>query len=423
MSKKARPEISLDTIGALGQNSVTIKKANAYKKIMKASSKRSRLLKIVAINVAAIVLLTVPALIIGGKIAAKNIDMNEEPQSPIYYMFEGEPNSTLGVTQDNPIMNETYSNPVINNIEVVDDAVERMLNSGNLDELSSDDIQPKTTSDFLPILQQRLMDLHFLEHDEPTNYYGVSTENAVSDFQSQHDLPMTGIATYQTLLLMFSDQAQSKVIKLGESGDFIEIIQERLNQLGFTLSVNSEYDEATETAVALFQELNGLTSLGSVDSLTEEALFSDTAICADGSVYEDLNIHEPQHLDVDKLVDIAYDQLGAKYIKGAKGSSSYDCSGLVYYCLNKAGYKINYMTSATWRGAKFLRIEDMDELIPGDICIFDGHVGIFIGYNKMIDASSSQGQVRISSELQSSKYWRDNWLYGMRLPRLEEESA
>ena len=33
---------------------------------------------------------------------------------------------------------------------------------------------------------------------------------------------------------------------------------------------------------------------------------------------------------------------------GAKGSNSFDCSGFVYYCLNRAGVNQGYMTSEAW---------------------------------------------------------------------------
>jgi murein DD-endopeptidase len=55
----------------------------------------------------------------------------------------------------------------------------------------------------------------------------------------------------------------------------------------------------------------------------------------------------------------------------------------------------------------------MDKLKPGDICVFAGHVGIYIGNGHMIDASSSAGQVKITNLNQN--YWIRNWLGGRRL--------
>ena len=42
-------------------------------------------------------------------------------------------------------------------------------------------------------LQQRLMDLGFMDNDEPTQYFGTMTESAVKTFQRQNHLAQDGI--------------------------------------------------------------------------------------------------------------------------------------------------------------------------------------------------------------------------------------
>ena len=42
-------------------------------------------------------------------------------------------------------------------------------------------------------LQQRLMDLGFMDNDEPTDYFGQVTLTAVKHFQRQNELPQDGI--------------------------------------------------------------------------------------------------------------------------------------------------------------------------------------------------------------------------------------
>ena len=42
-------------------------------------------------------------------------------------------------------------------------------------------------------LQQRLMDLGFMDNDEPTDYFGQATLTAVKHFQRQNELPQDGI--------------------------------------------------------------------------------------------------------------------------------------------------------------------------------------------------------------------------------------
>jgi cell wall-associated NlpC family hydrolase len=81
------------------------------------------------------------------------------------------------------------------------------------------------------------------------------------------------------------------------------------------------------------------------------------------------------------------------------------------------------MTSIIWRScSKYKRINSMSALKRGDILVFrgesmsTGHVGIYLGDGKMIDASSSQGQVRItSSSILKSTYWQTRFLMAYRI--------
>ena len=116
---------------------------------------------------------------------------------------------------------------------------------------------------------------------------------------------------------------------------------------------------------------------------------------------------------VEKIVALAESKIGSTYVRGAKGPNSFDCSGFVYWCLKNAGVSTSYMTSIMWRStSRFSRFTDMGSIQRGDILVFSGetdssgHVGIYLGGGKMVDASSSEGQVRLSSSvLNSGGYW------------------
>ena len=109
-------------------------------------------------------------------------------------------------------------------------------------------------------------------------------------------------------------------------------------------------------------------------------------------------------------------------MRGAKGPNSFDCSGFVYWCLNQAGVKQSYMTSIAWRSCtKYQRITSMNSIKRGDVLVFKGksmatgHVGIYLGNGRMIDASSSKGKVRITESLFSGSYWKDHFLMAYRI--------
>ena len=79
-------------------------------------------------------------------------------------------------------------------------------------------------------------------------------------------------------------------------------------------------------------------------------------------------------------VSRAYACLGAPYGWGAVGPSSYDCSGLVSYCLSGSHTRLG--TTYTFMG--WPQVSDPQ---PGDICTNWSHCGIYIGGGQMIHAA------------------------------------
>ena len=124
---------------------------------------------------------------------------------------------------------------------------------------------------------------------------------------------------------------------------------------------------------------------------------------------------------VEGLIAAAESRLGCPYVRGAKGPGSFDCSGFVYWCLKQAGVNVSYMTSVRWRTcSRFTRITDINDLQRGDILVFSGssestgHVGIYMGGGRMIDAGSSAGCVVIRSSIYTN-YWKGHFLMAYRI--------
>ena len=127
-------------------------------------------------------------------------------------------------------------------------------------------------------LQQRLMDLGFMDSDEPTDYYGSATEEAVRMFQRQHGLAEDGVVGHDTLKKIFSDEAHYYAAKKGDSGDDIIAIQQRLYQLGYLADagmVTGNFGEKTEEAVLKLQDVNKITKDGKVGRETYNLIYSD----------------------------------------------------------------------------------------------------------------------------------------------------
>ena len=106
------------------------------------------------------------------------------------------------------------------------------------------------------------------------------------------------------------------------------------------------------------------------------------------------------------MIATAESRLGCPYVYADEGPNSFDCSGLVYYCLRSAGVQVSRMSSKNLaRVDSWQTIPDQGSLIRGDLVFFTnsvgesdiGHVGIYMGSGKYIHASSSAGKVIISS--------------------------
>ena len=120
------------------------------------------------------------------------------------------------------------------------------------------------------------------------------------------------------------------------------------------------------------------------------------------------------------MIEVAKSKLGCSYILGDTGPDTFDCSGLVYYCLKEAGSNRRRLTAAGYSQVDdWEKIEDMDDLKKGDLVFFYnnafskvGHVGIVISSSRMIDASSSNGEV-VKRSFDTS-YWREHFVCGRR---------
>ncbi len=130
----------------------------------------------------------------------------------------------------------------------------------------------------IKMLQQRLMDLGFMDNDEPTDYFGEVTQRAVLHFQRQNNLTMDGIVGDSTWDAIMAEDAKHYAVSKGTQGDDISNLQQRLYELGYLAAanqVNGTFDDATETAVLKLQELNGLNADGKVGQQTFNLLYSE----------------------------------------------------------------------------------------------------------------------------------------------------
>ena len=131
---------------------------------------------------------------------------------------------------------------------------------------------------YIAKVQSRLMELGFMDNDEPTNYFGEVTKAAVMIFQRQNGLAQDGIIGPSTLPLLMDANAKHYAAKLGDVGEDIKRIQNRLYELGYLASadmITGTYDEKTQEATLKLQQINQLSEDGKVGSETMNLLYSD----------------------------------------------------------------------------------------------------------------------------------------------------
>lgn len=85
----------------------------------------------------------------------------------------------------------------------------------------------------------------------------------------------------------------------------------------------------------------------------------------------------------DAVLMVAYANLGGSYVWGGSSFKASDCSGLVMQCYKAVG--INLSHSADAQGAAYCN-KPISQAVPGDIVWKSGHVGIYIGNGKTIEA-------------------------------------
>jgi cell wall-associated NlpC family hydrolase len=92
------------------------------------------------------------------------------------------------------------------------------------------------------------------------------------------------------------------------------------------------------------------------------------------------------------VVQFVYAQLGKPYVRAADGPGGFDCSGLVKAAYAKAGVSLPHKA---WRIGARGRSVPFGQAQPGDVLAYKGHVAVYVGGGKMIEAPHKGASVRL----------------------------
>lgn len=156
--------------------------------------------------------------------------------------------------------------------------------------------------------------------------------------------------------------------------------------------------EAQQQAAAAAAEQNGTAGNDAATTITNNNRNNTTSSNSNSSSNSNknnasssaTNNSKPQSVSGNSVVNRAYSQLGKPYQWAAVGPDSFDCSGLVSYCLTGSYSRLG--TTGTFMG--WTRVSSPQ---PGDICVNSHHCGIYIGGGQMIHAPRTGDVVKVSS--------------------------
>ena len=247
---------------------------------------------------------------------------------------------------------------------------------------------------------------------------------------------------------------------MGEDVEVITITQDKVDELGnvfnemnelsartetvseetTTTNGDGEEETVTHTTLVIYIKVNSLTyeegasaygftsaqievadEMMSPDYYTLYAELLGVDLLGDADLTEIIS-NLPVGTESAAVVKAALTKLGAPYVLGAKGDTKFDCSGLVYWAITEVDPELGSIMYTNAAGQAKWCIENgkavgRSELQPGDLIFWQNlncpgcgrwneihHVGIYVGDDKAIEASSSRGCVVIRDLWETDSY-------------------
>lgn len=205
--------------------------------------------------------------------------------------------------------------------------------------------------------------------------------------------------------------ASSTEIKVGMSGKIVMQLQIKLKQQGYYNGNPTEYfGKDVEAAVINYQKAKKLNVNGILNDQTSVSLFGITLDKLNKQYGTSSNVqlaYDPFSKKT-QVTSIAKQYTGVPYRFGGTTTKGFDCSGYVGYVYNKVGTKLPRTAASMYSVSTIIK-----KPVPGDLVFFKNtykrgisHVGIFVGENKFISATSSKGVAVVSL---SNSYWKDKF--------------
>ena len=228
--------------------------------------------------------------------------------------------------------------------------------------------------------------------------YGPKTKRAVRAFQKRHGLLADGVVGPRTRKAIFAAKPAPKAKRSAPKAKqrfihawWVVPVQRKLG-----VPADGAYGPVTRRAVRAFQQRKGLIVDGVVGPQTLRALGITRGAPARSSTGGRRPATTVSTRGA-RVASMSKRYLGIRYRwAGSSPSSGFDCSGFTMYMYRKVGVGLPHNAAMQYR---YGRAVPRRNLRAGDLVFFNGlgHVGIYLRGNRFIHASSSGGNVKISS--------------------------
>ncbi len=239
--------------------------------------------------------------------------------------------------------------------------------------------------------------------------FGRGTNTAVRNFQSSAGVGVDGVVgprTWNKLNSGAGSAAASKnttsvnntpKLRRGSRGGAVKNLQSLLNKAGANISEDGKFGRGTYNAVRDFQSAAGIGVDGVVGPRTWNKLNSgkvEIATATPASLSTPKKTSTKSDASGEAIVASSKKYLGTPYVWGGSSRAGFDCSGLTSTVYREHGISIPRTARKQAFGGKII---SKSEAKVGDLVVFTqgnyGHVGIYAGDGKIVDASRSRNQV------------------------------
>lgn len=285
------------------------------------------------------------------------------------------------------------------------------------------------TGNSVSLLQEKLALIGMFNKSKYYPIVGDYTVDILTKFQKSLKLTATGNYDKATAAKLDAKvYAYSTLVEPGDKSVIVSIVKRNLISLGFYKGkIDEILDKNLETSLKKYQKVKKLPATGNIGSMTLKCIKWDLAKKA-------ATIAPPKKIVVKKKVAVkpvakkvvkkvvpkkkkttsvkstsatvkvsivAYAKtfLKYRYVYGGASSRGYDCSGLVMTVMRKYGINLPHSSAAQSKCGKRV---SLSKLQAGDLVFFGrgsasiGHVGIYIGHDKFIHASTPSAGIKTS---------------------------